>query len=197
MEQGGKRKLYEEGRHLVLVSTTPASSCLLPHNSSSAAFACSPEGITSRGVWKTWGAFSTRRRQGKVESACFGWDEAPKYRGTVSCGLAIKPSGILCTKMFAHHENFMTRSAGVLAYKRIICKDHTCTTFKLGLCIDVGKKVWSTEYNDQNKRFTRDAEAFAKAAVAILKANDDKLPQRHRCENKKDKKLAQASMQML
>jgi len=86
----------------------------------------------------------------------------------------------------------MSRSTGVLAYKRVVCNAGKCKTFKIGMCIDVNvrKKVWASKFNDLNQSFQANKKAFATAAVAVLKANNDRVPSYHRCKYKQDRQLA-------
>lgn len=71
----------------------------------------------------------------------------------------------------------MSRSAGLLAMKRVNCKwsggNWECATFKSGLCIDVGQEVWTHYWNDWiGSDYNANAKSFASAAVDIMKQHE-------------------------
>ncbi len=58
---------------------------------------------------------------------------------------------------------------------------------KAGLCIDVGKDVWSHYWNDWiGAKRMKDSKRFATAAIEVLKKYQGKdLPEKHQCKDGK------------
>jgi hypothetical protein len=90
----------------------------------------------------TWGA-----TVGQTSQQCFSWEKIVDYVGGNLCGNSFSPAGTLCTKANVFHENFMSRSAGMLFYKRMVCTGTSCKVWKTGVCMNVGTNVWSSIYN--------------------------------------------------
>ena len=93
--------------------------------------------------------------------------------------------------------------------KRAVCKNNKCAVFKSefskasqpccdtpslsvfpragGLCIDVGKKVWSSIYNPKIKDMKGEAIKFGEEAEKLLVQYKDVLPEKHLCSDTRNK----------
>ena len=99
--------------------------------------------------------------------------------------------------------------------KRAVCKNNKCAVYKSecskasqaccdspslsvfphagGLCIDVGKKVWSSVKNAKIKDPKNEAIKFAKEAEKLLVRYKNVLPEKHLCSDTRHKYMSYRS----
>jgi len=134
-----------------------------------------PDGITSQGVFLT--------------KFCAKWQSDLVALGLMETSGSQASGGVLvATKALAKHVHKMSQNSGVLLMKRAVCKNNKCSVFKSGLCIDVGKKVWSSPMNHNIKDPKGEAMKFATEAEKLLVQYKNVLPEKHLCSDKRHKK---------
>jgi len=126
-----------------------------------------PDGISSKGVFLT--------------EYCAKWSSSGVAVGTMLS--RILKGAQVATKALVKHVRNMSKNSGMLLLKRAVCKNNKCAVYKSGLCVDVGKAVWSHIYNDRIKDPKGEAMKFAKEAEKLLVRYKDKLPVKHLCSD--------------
>jgi len=132
------------------------------------AVAC-PDGIGPLGVLMT-ANLSPRHsknkavpKQGLPLNVCAPWS----YIGTFM--LRCHPLSKACTKAQVLHPHGSKRSVGTLILKRTVCDGGACKVFKVGRCVDVGKDVWRSIWNQMiGHHMSQEAKKFAAAAEICL-----------------------------
>jgi len=148
-----------------------------------------PDTISSQGVFL----------EGFNGGICAKWDSSRVISGSQACTIVYenndpkkRPIQRVCTVAKVIHGDTMSRSAGLLAMKRVNCKwsggNWECATFKSGLCIDVGQEVWTHYWNDWiGSDYNANAKSFASAAVDIMKQHESQgkpaLDEQYRCKD--------------
>jgi len=122
-----------------------------------------PDGIGSNGVFLT--------------KYCAKWSSNVVAMGMME----VSAGGHIATKALVKHVHKMSQNSGVLLMKRVVCKHNKCAVFKAGLCVDVGKKVWSSIYN--TKYDTTKIMRFAKEVEKLLVRYKNALPKKHLCSD--------------
>merc|ERR1712166_1615668 len=133
-----------------------------------------PDGISHTGVMD-------------AADSCTTWSAKLAGRKTVctSKGHGHKKRRI-CTVQAVTHPNQASTHVGVLTFKRVACTGQKCHVWKIGRCIDVGKPIWGSAYNEHNT--VKQSQEFAIAAEAILKAHPmGKIPDKHKCKDDRNK----------
>lgn len=142
---------------------------------------CPDGAIQSGGVWFTG---HDKKGHSECQSRCMEWTSETVVTGDQVCG-SFTGGQVLCTKAAVLHPNRMSKKAGVLVMKRLRCNhNHECAVFKAGLCINVGKDVWSSELNTKIKDLKTETLFFAKKASALLKKYKNALPSKYQCKDK-------------
>jgi len=133
-----------------------------------------PDGISSKGVFLSF--------------YCVKWSSDSAALGQMEVqGSQASAGGLIATKALAKHVHWMSQYSGVLLMKRAVCKNNKCAVYKSGLCIDVGKKVWSHFYNHKIKDPKGEAMMFAKEAEKLLVQYKNVLPEKHLCSDTRHK----------
>jgi len=137
-----------------------------------------PDGIGEKGIFMGYD--------------CAKWSAKQIAVGLLSCkGSQESKSGMICTKATVKHIELMSQSSGMLMMKRTVCKGSQCFVFKSGMCIDVGKNVWSSISNGAiGAKMGRQGQAFAKLAEKLLVQYKNKLPEKHLCSDSRNKAAA-------
>jgi len=146
----------------------------------------------------SWGALIVEAKVAgaAVGADCFKWSKIPvAWSGQTLVGVTRNSKIHLYTKSSVSREGFMTRGAGVFAYKRMTCGASTCKVFKLGICMDLIRTGF--RFHD-GKGTTRDLIRFAKAGEKVMREAESKgqsIPEMYRCKGH-DAALARASLLM-
>lgn len=85
--------------------------------------------------------------------------------GLTSCSHNAASPPNVCTKAQATHVHKMSKSAGILVFKRLKCSTTACKVFKMGACVDVGTDEFSSIYQEQITDVVTETTAWAALAV--------------------------------
>jgi len=158
-------RTYREDMYTIHVANRRYHECV---PKTGGAVAC-PDGIGPLGVLMT-ANLSPRHsknkavpKQGLPLNVCAPWS----YIGTFM--LRCHPLSKACTKAQVLHPHGSKRSVGTLILKRTVCDGGACKVFKVGRCVDVGKDVWRSIWNQMiGHHMSQEAKKFAAAAEICL-----------------------------
>jgi len=123
-----------------------------------------------------------------AQGYCVAWSSFFAAMGMMECN----HDKSFCGKAGVKHFHGMSKSTAVLVYKRLKCDGKECYVHKVGRCIDVGEKVYSSTLWDEGDmaakalQYNRD---FGTKAMAKLAAGQDT-----ECKNPRDVDLASSGI---